>query len=656
MKISRLLIARFAILTGTLVLVGALVSLAIFVHAFATRLNASMNVQAVSAEGIASQTYSQGNLIALRGGLDSIASIHRWSSGQFKNDEGEIVWSYIPTNAGIAEASVLDRGLWYLMHGWMRSFSSDPFLLSHETTVQDLDGHIVGTLSFAQDASEPWKDFTSIVFLICVGAALVWILFIVVCWFVSHRTLKPMSLLLEDLRREAEKISLDFLDAKGDDELIRIRIWFRDLALAWLEARDKLVKSQRDAAIARTTQMLAHDVRKPFSILKMGMHMLGKARDPAGIKAVVARLMPEIERAVQSVDGLLSDVMEIGSEPACLMREPVSPESLIESTLGEVFRIYPRSSIEIMYDMHHFHMVDVHVQKVKRVFSNILVNAIQAINLHGAVWFKTLEQDGWIEFCMGNSDSWIPAEHLPKLFEAFFTSGKKGGTGLGLAIAQKVVNAHGGSIWCESSKSTEHPKGKVEFFFTLPIASDQKCKTTASLAKHSTEIVHAINSIASIGNDGSDVDKGELTLEDEIVHMRIQSGRVFRILVVDDERVYQNALGSYLTRTSELVDAVQICQVENSDDALKAVNSEKFDLVITDVDMGANSADGFELVKALRQMGVRSLICIHSNRVVPAYHKVAIEVGADAYLPKPMARAQLLRLLLQAAAIDMRQI
>ncbi|MHA0111243.1 sensor histidine kinase, partial [Klebsiella pneumoniae] len=82
-------------------------------------------------------------------------------------------------------------------------------------------------------------------------------------------------------------------------------------------------------------------------------------------------------------------------------------------------------------------MANVHVQKVGRVFSNIVGNAVQAMRQKGRIWFRTRERDGLIEFCVGNAGSVIPAESLSKLFEAFFTSGKKGGTGLGLAIAQK---------------------------------------------------------------------------------------------------------------------------------------------------------------------------------------------------------------------------
>ena len=436
------------------------------------------------------------------------------------------------------------------------------------------------------------------------------------------------------------------LDTTDDDPHDLIKVTYLPLRLL----SDKVIENRklaREAAVARMTQMLAHDVRKPFSILRMGLGMLGSAKDPAAVKSVLSRLVPEIDKAVTSVDGLIADVMEVGSTSTKLIQEPASPESLIEATLGEVFRIYPKAESAISYDLHHTHMANVHVQKVGRVFSNIVGNAVQAMGKKGVLWFKTRERDGFIEFCLGNAGSFIPAESLPKLFDAFFTSGKKGGTGLGLAIAQKVVTAHGGRIWCESAKTLEHPDGKVEFFFTLPVAQGRMCKTTASLPPlHSSEITKALTVMldsAPIGGDGS-VDKGELTLEADIIQAQKEMGQPVRILVVDDEAVYRNGLVAYLSRTPELRAVMSLHQADGSEVALQALKNSAFDLIISDVDMGPESLDGFELVRNIRANGCVGLVCIHSNRIVAADHKTAIEAGADAFLPKPVARAQLLKL------------
>jgi signal transduction histidine kinase len=280
-----------------------------------------------------------------------------------------------------------------------------------------------------------------------------------------HKIQRHLVAPLADFHQSLERGDLSF---KSDSPLLEIRA-LEDAAKALRERECERRQLLKFEAVAKTTQMVAHDVRKPFSILRMGMRMLASAQDPESVKKILGRLVPEIEKAVGSVEGLLADVMEIGSSSTQFVREPANPEFLIESTLSDMATLYPMGKISVSYDLKHRRLVLVNIQKVGRVFSNIVANAVQAAHYHGELWFKTRECDGFIEFCIGNSHSYIPPENIDRLFEAFFTASKKSGTGLGLAIALKVVSAHGGKIWCESSKCAAYPEGKTEFFFTLPV-------------------------------------------------------------------------------------------------------------------------------------------------------------------------------------------
>ena len=460
--------------------------------------------------------------------------------------------------------------------------------------------------------------------------------------FIRNKIYDPIRKLNLALHHPIESRAAAFANVPALGE---IKVFVDNITKLYESARE----SEKYEAIASMTQMLAHDVRKPFSVLRVGLAMLSNAKDPEGVKKVMSRVVPEIDRAMRSVDGMLADVMEVGSVSTALIQEPASLESLIESTLGDIVRIYPEANISFSYDLKNSHMANVHIQKMSRVYSNIVANAFQAMRCQGTMWFYSTEANGMITSCIGNAGSFIPAEGLPRLFDAFFTSGKKGGTGLGLAIAQKVISAHGGKIWCESSKTAEYPEGKVEFFFTLPI-SHQLNTTTANLPLYSTDLAKHL----TLANEQSQVSinpgKGELSLEEDIVAAHLSIGRALRVLIVDDESIYRSALVSSLSRNPDLSRVLELTQADGSPAALKALTSNDFDLIVTDVDMGKMSSNGFELVAELRRRGSKALICVHSNRIVVADSKAAIEVGADSFMPKPMAPAQLLRLLLQAAS------
>ena len=408
---------------------------------------------------------------------------------------------------------------------------------------------------------------------------------------------------------------------------------------------------EREAAIARTTQMLAHDVRKPFSMLKMALEMISGAESPDEIKELSQSVLPEVQRAMGSVNGLIQDVMEIGTN-SVPVGEDAKPQDLIALTLKDLLQIYPNSSVSFEYLFAHRNLVSVDVGKVVRVFSNIVGNAMQAIHFTGHVWFSTnnVVSDGvtYVQFSIGNSGTEIAQSDLSQLFEAFFTKNKKGGTGLGLAIAQKIVLAHGGRIWCESAKTSKYPDGYVEFFFTLPASTSIDTPNEQGLPKSSTTSLSSSEIVESKRAQLEKMSRAEHDSELELKGRLQNRNAPISILIVDDEPVYRNALKSALLKADRFTRDLRIEIAQDADSALALTQNSFFELVILDVDLGTQSANGFEIVGALRESGCASFICIHSNRTLASDHKTSIEAGADAFLPKPMSRAHLLKLVLQA--------
>ena len=66
----------------------------------------------------------------------------------------------------------------------------------------------------------------------------------------------------------------------------------------------------------------------------------------------------------------------------------------------------------------------------------------------------------------------IAAEHLPKVFDAFFTTRSTVGTGIGLFVAKQFVEGHGGRIEIESSNDAENHGTSVRIFLPMTTAYD----------------------------------------------------------------------------------------------------------------------------------------------------------------------------------------
>jgi signal transduction histidine kinase/CheY-like chemotaxis protein len=434
-----------------------------------------------------------------------------------------------------------------------------------------------------------------------------------------------------------------------------------------LELKTDNERVSRQAALAQIVQMLAHDVRRPFSMLKVGIESLRSATSPQEFRRTIDIILPDIEKASASVDGLITDVMEMGSDAPPSI-QPVAPEALVEACVHEAFLMYPAADVAFDYHFGHEHMVDVDSLKVQRIFSNIVVNAIQAMAQPGRIWFRTAEvdQEGrpFVAFTIGNSGSHIPPKDVGRIFDVFFSRAKRGGTGLGLAIAQRIVVAHGGKIGCMSLEGVG-----VEFCFTLPRGALRSEALPRVLPRHSSEVSRRgprasgskENSACAVtdGLSAPDLETASESLtsagldviEDGLAAAVRNARGLLDVLIVDDERVYLDALEALLLR-SVASSCLRVTKAVSSNEAHAYLAATTPALTVMDVDLREGDRDehesnqaGIEIVRYMRRAGHRGVVCVHTNAMSPDVFRAALCSGADSALPKPMSRAHLLQLL-----------
>ena len=254
-----------------------------------------------------------------------------------------------------------------------------------------------------------------------------------------------------------------------------------DLLAAEVQKRELQEEAQRFAAkaaksetIARMTQMLAHDIRKPFSLLQIGLDRLDNAgSNPTEIRELTRNIRVHVGQSLESANSMLSDILDATGREINPTPRLVSFEKILRAALTQAFGYGPSNQISLTYDIGKNYQLYVDDFKIQRVLFNLLENARQAMNSEGIIWMRAHEHysgtgSPFVEITIGNSNSLIPPEYLAKIFDLFFSKGKKTGSGLGLSICQKIITAHGGTIRCNSK-----PDYGTEFIFTLPLAADQ---------------------------------------------------------------------------------------------------------------------------------------------------------------------------------------
>ncbi|HUJ17370.1 MAG TPA: GAF domain-containing protein [Nitrospirota bacterium] len=247
-------------------------------------------------------------------------------------------------------------------------------------------------------------------------------------------------------RRDGTSLPIGFTATsfQGGDKREGTIVAWRDLTeIKALQAA--VLSKERFAAVGQVVAGVAHEIRNPlFGISSIGQIFERQLTSPAHVELAQA-LLSETKRLNQLVEELL-----IYGRPIKLSLVECDLVDLWEEVIGMHREELVRKGITVRGDQdrpHALAYVDPH--QIRQVILNLLRNAIDACATGGTISIRFLLEDRFIIFVLADSGAGIPAEHLARVFDLFFTT-KARGTGLGLAICKKIVEDHGGSIFVES--------------------------------------------------------------------------------------------------------------------------------------------------------------------------------------------------------------
>jgi CheY-like chemotaxis protein len=225
------------------------------------------------------------------------------------------------------------------------------------------------------------------------------------------------------------------------------------------------------------------------------------------------------------------------------------------------------------------------------------------------------EHDVCLHFCVADSGVGIPLEKQQLIFEAFSqadtsTTRKYGGTGLGLSISARLVRLMSGKIWVESVEN----RGSA-FHFTAQFGL-QKNQAPGAYLK-------------------GDVSDSALPASHR---PNSQARRNLQILLVEDNTINQILVQRLVRKRGH-----HIVVANNGREALAALESQHFDLILMDVQMPEMS--GLEVTAAIRKKenntGEHIPIIAATASATKEDRERCLEAGMDAYISKPIERALL---------------
>jgi two-component system phosphate regulon sensor histidine kinase PhoR len=276
------------------------------------------------------------------------------------------------------------------------------------------------------------------------------------------------------LRREKPMIEIETTIQKKSGESVPVRMNTAGLfdsrgdLIGGIEAfqdisRVKHLERERGNIVS----MIAHDMKSPIISIHGFAHRLEKRI--AGEKE--REYLHIIEKEATRLEALITDFLEVSRLQTGKLPLNLSATSL-DKELYELCELYqPRArkkglSLEL-HSEEPLPIINADSQRLRRVFSNLLDNAIKFSRKKGVVTVSTQLTDGDVIVKVQDQGIGIDPYDLPYIFEPFHRGRGKGekedGFGLGLAGVKAIVEGHGGSVHVHS----ELGKGSA-FFVVLP--------------------------------------------------------------------------------------------------------------------------------------------------------------------------------------------
>ncbi|MGD9505723.1 MAG: ATP-binding protein [Syntrophobacteraceae bacterium] len=212
------------------------------------------------------------------------------------------------------------------------------------------------------------------------------------------------------------------------------------------QLEEQLRRSERLAALGRLAAGVAHEIRNPLSSIKgFAAILAGKAGDDPQAKKIAEVMQQEVER----LNGVVSELLDF-ARPIELHRRTVRCDELLRQTLRLVEKDAEHQGVAIGVDVAPEGLeAKLDPDRFSQVLLNLYLNALQAMENGGSLSVGVHPENEQLVWTVADSGSGVAPEHLPHVFDPYFTT-KARGVGLGLAIVHKLVEAHNGDIEAES--------------------------------------------------------------------------------------------------------------------------------------------------------------------------------------------------------------
>jgi len=286
--------------------------------------------------------------------------------------------------------------------------------------------------------------------------ALLGLLLIAAIAIFTKRITRPIM----ELGQAAGKVTegnLDFnVSVSGPKEMRALSQIFNEMLSGLRSKRnleELLQRAERSAVVGRLASGIAHEIRNPLNFINLSIDHLRAAFAPKdeAPRAQYDHILTTIKDELARLNRLVSDFLGYG-RPAKLKIREIDARSLIEEVRDLVNTHAEQHDVKVNIEQNGDgdSKLQGDAELIKTCFSNLMINAIQAMPSGGSLNISLRPDNGFLEIKFADTGVGIMPEDLAQIFEPYYST-KETGIGLGLPLTKKIIEEHGGEINVESA-------------------------------------------------------------------------------------------------------------------------------------------------------------------------------------------------------------
>lgn len=284
----------------------------------------------------------------------------------------------------------------------------------------------------------------------------------------SIQRLELKTILCLPLTLQGRRIGVAYLDSRRpiteppDRETFEAIVALCAIAIERTRLSEENLRGHLLSTVGQVASSIVHD-------FKNGLFVLRGHADLLEISTAEEKTRHHCRKIIECVDRLThltQDVLDFAKVREATLA-PVDLRPFLEAILEPMIPRAAELGVEIQVDGPDC-QVSLDAPRFTRVMENLLSNALDAtVDMNGEIRVSWTQVPGGLQIRVKDRGRGIPKKVLKRIYEPFFSYGKKKGTGLGMATVKKIVEEHGGSLEFQSEEGQgtevvlllpEHPK------------------------------------------------------------------------------------------------------------------------------------------------------------------------------------------------------